>query len=199
MPLEPQLQLGRRGGEVCGWEPSRREVNAEDSQALLGSLAGGVERAEGAAAATGAAEHVRAEGPLVKGGPVEARPGLGGGREGGEGELGWSGRRRWRMGDDRPQLGVGRVDAVEGRQVKSRRREESDESSDKVFCSDGEGGALLRGVLVPAVFEVFEPALGHRTTGTVARQSLEPLPSMLMVMPSRFSTPVKSGLVNCVP
>ena len=66
---EEQLRWG--GG---GRQQARGERGAELEEPGLGLLAGGVEALDGAAAATGAAQHVGAEGALVKRGPVEAGP-----------------------------------------------------------------------------------------------------------------------------
>lgn len=64
------------------------------------------------------------------------------------------------MGDERAQPGVGGVAAVERGEVKPRRREERDEPTDERCGGDGEGRALLRRVLVPAIVEASESALG---------------------------------------
>lgn len=75
-PSEAQLQLRRRGGRR---EEERRRAKAELEEALLGGLAGGVERRDGPRATAGAAQHLVAEGPLVEGGPVDAVPTRAGG------------------------------------------------------------------------------------------------------------------------
>jgi len=56
------------------------------------------------------------------------------------------------------------------------RRHEGDEPADEGFGGKGEGEPLLRRVLVLAVVEAGEAALGHRATGAVAGEPLEPLP-----------------------
>jgi len=66
-----ERQLRRRGG----WrQHPRGQGDAELGEAGFGQLAGGMEAPDGAPSATGAAQHVGAEGALVKLGPVEAGP-----------------------------------------------------------------------------------------------------------------------------
>ncbi len=49
------------------------QLMTQDGESFFGSLVGREERADGTAAATGAAQHVVAERMLVKRGPVEPR------------------------------------------------------------------------------------------------------------------------------
>ena len=160
--------MGRSSGAVRGREQARREVDAERGEALLGSFAGGVEAADSAATAAGAAEHVGAESPGVKGGPVEAVPGWLAGREGREGELRRRGRRRRRLEDEGPERGVRGVGAVEGSEVEFGRRQEGHQSADEGGSGEDEGGAALGGVLVLAVVKPSQARLGHRSAGAVA-------------------------------
>ena len=155
---------------------------AEFREPRLGLLAGGVEAADGAAAAAGALQHVGAEGPLVKLGPIQTRPLRFGSRNH---RARREGRRRWRLlwgrlGDERAQRGVGGVGAMVRSEVKPRRRKEGDEAAHQRFGGEGEDRALLRRVLVPAVVETPESGLSHRAARTIPCQTFEPLPVVAM-------------------
>ena len=68
-------------------------------------------------------------------------------------------RRCKRLGDEGAQAGVGGVGAVERGEVKALWREERDEPTHQRCRGDGEGGALLRRIRVPAIVEAPEPRL----------------------------------------
>ena len=73
-----------------------------------------------------------------------------------------------RLGDERAQAGVGGVGAVEGSEVKPGGRKEGDEATHKGARGEGEGGALLRRVLVAGVVEATESGLGYRAPRSVS-------------------------------
>ncbi len=133
------------GRAWCAIFEGNDALDAQLEEAGFGLLASRVEAPDGAPAAARAAQHVSAPGALVQRGPVEVTLAL----------LHRRSRRnlsRWRLhglGDDGPQRRVGRVDAVEAGEVSSRRRHQRDE---------------------PA-----QPRLGHRSSGAVPAQPLEPL------------------------
>ena len=106
-----------------GWrQHPRRKRCAEFGETGLGLRARRVDRADGAPASAGAAQHVVAEGVLMKLGPIQAGPLRLRGRDLGARR---AERRRWcrqlreRLGDERAQPGVGGVGAMKRGEVKS--------------------------------------------------------------------------------
>ena len=69
---------------------------------------------------------------------------------------------------------------MERREMKPCRRDEGHEAAHQRGGSEGEGRALLRRVLVPAVVERLESALRHRPARAVPCQTLEACPVMAM-------------------
>ena len=69
---------------------------------------------------------------------------------------------------------------MKGGEVEFRRRQEGHEAAHQRGGGEGEGRALLRRVLVPAVVEAPESALRHRAARAIPAQPLEAIPVMAM-------------------